>query len=308
MSLVFLGHIPLPGQSREGRLDHAAVHRPSSRLYLAHTSDDALDVIDCASDKYLRSIPNLKEVAGVLVSEEQALVFTSNRGEDTVSIMPLGREATGAKVAVGSRPNGLAFDPRRGVLLAANAGQARGLASYTVSLVDVAGRSKMKDITVPGRTRWAIYDPRGDTFYVNIMEPPRVIAIDAGDTTRTWSFEIPAQGPHGLDLDPRGRRLFCACDEGKLVVVDLDAGKVSMVGNLIGKPDVVFFNQNLAHLYVALKEPGAIDVFDTDALAHLETVAIEAGAGTMALDNGRDKVYAFLPRTSRAAVYGDGYP
>ncbi len=307
MSLRLLGHIPLPGHSREGRLDHAAVHGPSSRLYLAHTSNDALDVIDCASDKYLRSLPDLREVAGVLVSEERRMVFTSNRGENTVSIMPLGREGAGAKVPVGSRPNGLAFDPGRGILLAANVGEARGPASSTVSLVDVTGRSRMKDITVPGRTRWAIYDPRGDTFYVNIVEPPQVVAIEAEDTTKTWSLEIPVQGPHGLDLDPKGRRLFCACDEGKLVVVDLDARKVSIAGNLSGKPDVVFFNQNLAHLYVALKEPGAIDVFDTNALARLETVATEAGAGTMALDSRRDKVYAFLPRTSRVAVYRDGH-
>ena len=47
---------------------------------MAHTANDAVDVIDVHRDKYIRSIPDLPGVAGVLVSNETDLVFTSNRG------------------------------------------------------------------------------------------------------------------------------------------------------------------------------------------------------------------------------------
>src|SRR5207253_8745602 len=60
----------------KGGFDHAAVHLKSSVLYRAHTSNDSLEVIDCHQDKYLRSIPNLMGVAGVLVSNERDIVFT----------------------------------------------------------------------------------------------------------------------------------------------------------------------------------------------------------------------------------------
>jgi hypothetical protein len=49
-----------------------------------------------------------------------------------------------------------------------------------------------------------------------------------------------------------------------------------------------------------------IDVIDTQALRCLETVATERGAHTLAFDARRDKVYAFLPETQRAVVFGDG--
>ena len=86
MSLVHHTYIELPMHHKPGGFDHAAVHRASARLYVAHTANDALDVIDCATDRYLHSIPNLIGVAGALVSDERHLVFTSNRGENTVGI------------------------------------------------------------------------------------------------------------------------------------------------------------------------------------------------------------------------------
>jgi DNA-binding beta-propeller fold protein YncE len=57
------------------------VHGRRQRLYVAHTANDALDVIDGATQTYVRSIPGLTGVAGALVSEEHDLVFVqSGRG------------------------------------------------------------------------------------------------------------------------------------------------------------------------------------------------------------------------------------
>src|SRR5260370_28683605 len=120
MSMQLLGHIELPANLKPGGFDHAAVHCASGRLYVAHTANDALDVIDYVHDRYLHSIESLTGVAGALVSDDQNLVFTSNRGENTVGIFAPDNEAGLAKIAVGIRPNGLAYDPGKDLLLAAN--------------------------------------------------------------------------------------------------------------------------------------------------------------------------------------------
>ena len=169
MALRQLGFVPLPAHIRPGGFDHAAVHRATGCLYLAHTINDALDVIDCVQDRYLHSIPGLTGVAGALVSDERSLVFTSNRGEDTVGIFGPGDPAGLTRVKVGVRPNGLAYDPARNLLLAANVGDPTLPGSFTVSIVDVARRALIAGIPVPGRTRWAIYDAAAQAFYVNIM-------------------------------------------------------------------------------------------------------------------------------------------
>jgi DNA-binding beta-propeller fold protein YncE len=306
MTLRLIGHVELPAHRGKGGFDHADIHAPTDRLYVAHTCNDALDVIDTARDRYLESIPGLTTVAGALVSEERGLVFTSNRGENTVSLFAPHAERDGCKIAVGVKPNGLAFDPERGILIAANVGDPAIADSYSVSVVDIARRERIGEIKVPGRTRWTIYDAARKMFFVNIASPALIIAIDARDPTRiAKAFEIPAAGPHGLDLDPATGRLLCACDAGALLAIDAASGRVLGDVALSGAPDVVFLHPQLRRLYMAIGDPGVIDVIDIGTMRRAEVVATEAGAHTLTLDRKRNKVYAFLPQSHRAAVFVD---
>jgi hypothetical protein len=90
-----------------------------------------------------------------------------------------------------------------------------------------------------------------------------------------------------------------------LVILEADSGKVIKQLELSGPPDVIFFNRVLRHLYVAVGDPGGVDVFDTDVMERVETVQTERGAHTLGFDAERNKVYSFLPETHRAAAYVD---
>ncbi len=304
MSLEPRGHIDLPENRGDGGFDHAAVHAPSGHLYVAHTANDAVDVVDIAEGRYLRSIRGLKGVAGVLVSEERNLIFTSNRAEDTVSIIVEGEDAAAVKVKVGVHPNGLAFAPSRGLLLAANVGDPARAGSTTVSVVDIATKTMLADLPVPGRTRWAIHDPSTRAFYVNIRDPPRIVVLDVPHPDRiARTIAVPAKGPHGLDLDPTRGRLFCACDDASLVVLNRTSGDLLASTQLSGAPDVIFLNTQDDFLYVAVGDPGVLDVVDTRTSKRVQTLATEAGAHTIAYDASGRRVYAFLPESHRAAVF-----
>jgi DNA-binding beta-propeller fold protein YncE len=301
-----LGYVDLPAHAARGGFDHAAVHSGLQRLWVAHTANDAVDVIDCAAQRYVRSLPNLSEVAGALVSEERDLVFTSNRGENSIGIFSPQREEGLVKVAVGIKPNGLAFDPGRGLLLAANVGDAARPGSFTVSMVDVARGAMIADIPVGGRTRWAVFDASADCFYVNIADPPQIAVIEAAAPAKVArTVSVPALGPHGLDLDPLGGRLFCACDGKRLIALESRTGVVTDDIEIAGVPDVVFFNARRGRLYVAIGAPGVIEVLETEPLRRREVIATEPGAHTTAFDAMREMLYAFLPQTHRAAVYRD---
>jgi len=91
-----------------------------------------------------------------------------------------------------------------------------------------------------------------------------------------------------------------------LVEVDADDGRILATAPIAGVPDVVFFNPTLGRVYVAIGEPGVIEVFDAAPLRRHETVTTEAGAHTLSFDAARGIVCAFLPESCRAAVYEDG--
>ena len=75
--------------------------------------------------------------------------------------------------------------------------------------------------------------------------------------------------------------------------------------DLSGTPDVIFYNQHLHRLYVAIGDPGVIEVFDTKDMKLWQTVKTELGAHTIAYNASNNRVYAFLPETHKASVYDD---
>jgi hypothetical protein len=269
-------------------------------------ANDAVDVIDTQNNRFLHYIPNLPRAAGVLVSEENDIVFISNHGDDTVGIFSPGNESDIIKIDVGVCPNGLAYSPSHNLLLVVNAGNPAIVDSLTISLVDIGKRKTFASITTPSRTRWAVYDTLSDSFYVNVSEPPQILVIRASNPDRVAQARaIPAVGPHGLDIDIECGRLFCACDSKKLIVLDVKSGSVLNQLDINGGPDVVFYNKTLKHLYIAIGNPGVIDVFDTGSMKLIETVSTGQGAHTIGFDSLHNRVYAFLPENHSANIYDD---
>src|SRR5881275_399224 len=214
MALMHAGFIPLPPGPRPG-FDHADTWRsPSSgevRLYVAHTGADRIDVIDCATNTYLRALPDLPAVAGVLIDNEHDLLFSSDRGCARVSIFRCSDEQLLGQVEVGPHPNGLAYDRRRRRLYSFNLGEPLG-ENCTASLVDLESMRVIGELPLPGRPRWAVYDPERDVVYANIQRPAQIVVIDCERAAIMRTIDVPSDGPHGLWLD--SGRLFCAADGG----------------------------------------------------------------------------------------------
>jgi DNA-binding beta-propeller fold protein YncE len=305
--LSHAGYVALPKHGRTGGFDHAAVHAASDHVYVAHTANDAVDVFDSVSAQYLFSVPDLPGVAGLVISDAAQLVITSNRAENTIGLFTPGPDPRVAKIAVGLRPNGLACDPGRHLVLVANVGDPTTPRSHTLSMIDLDRPTVIAEIEVPGRTRWAVFDPETQSFYVNIADPARIVVVNARNPgTIARAISVPATGPHGLDIDPSTRRLFCACDAGTLIAVDALSGRVLDEKPLSGAPDVVFFNPQHRQLYVAVGDPGVIDVFDTSTMDKTARVETEKGAHTLAIAPTGDRLFCFLPSSHRAAVYEIG--
>jgi hypothetical protein len=114
---------------------------------------------------------------------------------------------------------------------------------------------------------------------------------------------MPAVGPHGLELDPVTGRLFCACDDSRLLIVDPRRNKALGEMPLSGAPDVVFLDTVLRRLFVASGKPGCIDVIDIDTNRPAEVIQTELGAHTMGFDPVWHRFYSLLPGSHCARVY-----
>jgi DNA-binding beta-propeller fold protein YncE len=299
VSLVRVGFIAVPPGAKQG-FDHADVYRSGRRMYAAHTGADRVDVLDCAQQSFLRSLPDLPGVAGVLIDEEHDLLFTSDRGGARVSVFRCSDEQLLGRVPVGPHPNGLAYDRRRRRLYAFNLGEPLGENS-TASVIDLGSMRVIAELPLPGRPRWAVYDEDRDRVYANIRDPAQIAVIDGASSEIVEVFEVPSEGPHGLAL--LGDRLFCAADGGALVVLDANNGELIESLPLPGVPDVVMHDAGPRRLYVAIGDPGVVCSFDTERLEQLETIETETGAHTSGWDPDGRRLYVFCPSSGGAAVF-----
>jgi len=299
VSLARAGFVPIPRGAAPG-FDHADTYRAGRRMYVAHTGADRVDVLDCDARTFLRSLPDLPGVAGVLVDEAHDLLFTSDREAARVSVFRCSDERLLGQVRVGPHPNGLAYDRRRRRLYAFNLGEPLG-ESCSASVVDLDSLEVVAELPLPGRPRWALYDDERDRVYANLREPAQILVVDAGRTAIDVTYEVPSAGPHGLWLD--SGRLFCAADGGAVVVLDRDTGEIEASLPLPGVPDVVMHDADLRRLYVAIGDPGLVCAFDSDRLEQLETVETERGAHTIGWDPDGRCLYVFCPESGGAALF-----
>lgn len=137
---------------------------------------------------------------------------------------------------------------------------------------------------------------------MNIREPAVVAVLSASTFDLVDQFPVPGVGPHGLDLDQEGHRAFVACDGGMVVTLDASTGSELAQVPIAGTPDAIWHNHRLSRLYVAIQDPGVIDVVNTETMAVEEQIQTEMGTHATAFDSQRQYLYVFLP-SCRIALY-----
>jgi DNA-binding beta-propeller fold protein YncE len=298
VTLVLRGYVDLPQHASGGGFDHGDVHVASGRVFVAHTANGTIEVIDSEHLQQEQTISGCAEGSGVLCTQDaDALVFAAARGAGKVLVLDATSFELRNEIVVGPKPNGLAFDKTRGQLLVAD------VEDYRARLIDPLKGTTLASTLLPGRPRWCVFDTQRDRFLVNIREPTFVVALAGGAGAVQAEIKVSAFGPHGLDLDPGGDRAFVACDAGMIVVLDLTRDMETVSVPIGGEPDAVWFNPECQELYVAIGDPGLLEVLDTRRLVLAEQLHTEQGAHTTAFDLRRQFVYVFLPQTSRAAAF-----
>ena len=293
--LILRQYIDLPFHPK-GDFDHGDVMLSNGSVFVANTAAGTVEVIDGQRLHHQMTISGCPEASGVLAAQEEGLVFAAARGAGKLLVIDAIFTSVLREIAVGSRPNGLAWNARRKHLLVAD------VKDNTAWLVDPQAGQVIKTATLPGRPRWAVYDQAEDRFLVNIREPALVALLSASTLALVGQFSISEIGPHGLDLDQEGRRAFVACDGGAVVTLDTSTGSELARVSIAGTPDAIWHNRRLGRLYVAIQDPGVIDVVNTQSMNVEEQIRTELGAHTTAYDAQRQRLYVFLP-SCRVAVY-----
>ena len=154
----------------EGSWDYLTVDSAAKRLYIAHQTK--VDVIDLATGKQIGAVIGLTRCHGVILSPDGKTGFVSDGGANAVVAFDLNNFAQTDKIAAGTNPDGMAFEPVTGTLWAFNG------TSKNATVIDASTHKVVGTVALPGKPEFPVADGAG-TVFVNIEDTNSVVRIDA---------------------------------------------------------------------------------------------------------------------------------
>ncbi len=199
-----------------GAARDVAVDATARRLYVAH--GDSIEVLDADSGAKTGEITFRGEVRGIALAPKLKRGFATNSAGSITIFSTDSLKVLEIVPSGGKEPDAVVYDDGNGRVYVANS------ASGTVTVLDATSGKVLSTIAMGGRLRQMAASGYG-RLYVAVEDKNAVHVIDTGTLKFLGDFPITAgEKPYGLSLDPAGRRLFVACEDGALAIVDTDIG------------------------------------------------------------------------------------
>jgi len=290
------GEVKLGG---EGGWDYATVDGAARRLYVSHATHVA--VVDLDTSKVVGDIPDTPGVHGIAIAPELNRGFVSNGRSNNVTIFDLKTLKSISQSPTGENPDGIRYEPGSGRVFTFNG------RSKNATAIDAKTGMVVATIALPGKPEFPVADGKGKV-YVNIEDTNEIVEIDAGKASVTKKYSLaPCDGPSGLAIDVKNRKLFSVCSNRLMAISDPDSGKVVAMPAIGAGSDGAAFDPGPGYAFSSNGD-GTLTIVGQTAGKWdvLENVATERGARTIALDEKTHKLY--LPTAKTAPAQGNARP
>jgi YVTN family beta-propeller protein len=269
----------------DGGWDYLTADSDGHRLFIARAT--RVMVLDTESGKQIGEIPDTPGVHGVALVPAFGRGFTSNGGEDMVSVFDLKTLAVEKKIKVGTRPDAIVYDPFSKRVFTFNA------RSHDTTAIDAAKGEVAGKIDLGGKPEFAASDEKG-TMWVNIENTSELVAFDPVKLAVKSKWKLAdCEEPTGLSIDRKTRRLFVGCGNKKMDIVDADSGKMIASPAIGDGCDATAFDPDLDLVFASAGD-GTITVIredSADKFSAAQTVPTQKYARTMALDAKTHLIY-----------------
>lgn len=268
----------------EGGWDYINRDPGTGNLFITRGSH--VMVVDPLDGKVLADIGGLQGVHGTVFAGDHA--YVSEGGADRIAIIDKKSFSKVGEIAVGTRPDGILYEPRTNRIFTFNAG------SSDATAVDAATGKVVGTVPLGGKPEAAEAGNAG-TIFVNIEDKSELAAFDARTLVVRGHYPLaPCEAPSGMAADVAHGRIFSGCHNQMTSVEDMKTGKV--VGQfLIGEGvDADRFDPATRLIFSSNGESGTLTVAHEDnpgKFTVLENIETANGARTMELDPKTHRIF-----------------
>jgi DNA-binding beta-propeller fold protein YncE len=281
----------------DGGTDYIAVEAATGRVFVSRTNH--MMVVEGATGKVLGDILNTPGVHGAGFATKAGHGFTTNSGNETVTMFDLKTLAVIKRIMVGDGLDGIMYDePDDKIILTRHSRPIGTLTALDPKTGDILGTAELEDNGPEG----AAADGKGHIFVNNENKSTiQVVDVKTWKATASWPL-APCEGPTGIAYDKASNRIFAGCPKNS-VVVDASTGKV--VASIPNGTRVDALGWDLAKKLIFIPNGGEGNVTvvhqdSPDKYTTVATVATFAGAKTITVDPVTHNVYLFQPERGPA--------
>lgn len=278
-----LQEIPIGG---EGGWDILTVDPDAHRLYLSHATK--VVVVDLEKNNVVGEISDTPGVHGFVVAPELQRGFSTNGKESKASVVDLKTLSTISKVDTGQNPDALVYEPKRSEVYIFNH------TGNSATVIDAKTANVVSTIPLGGSPEFGVADSAAGRIYCNIEDKSEVVAIDTTthEVVAHWPV-APGEEPSGIALDAVHHRLFAACHNNTMAMLDTETGGVVATVPIGGGVDGCAFD-DATQLAFASCGDGTTTIAKEETpqtLVVIQTLKTERGARTMAFDPKTQRIY-----------------
>src|SRR5262249_39927951 len=272
--------------------DYVTMDNASRRLYVSHNL--VVEVVDPDAGKVMGQITGLHGVHGIAVAPDLNKGFITNRTTNSVTVFDLKSLQKTGEPAVGKNPDAICYDTKTKRIVAMNH------SGNDATVIDAKTNEIVATVPLGPAPEFCAADGAGK-MYVNLEGSSETLEIDVAkpEVTRRVSL-APAEGPTGLAIDVKNKKLFAACAGSKqLAVIDIPSFKVVGTPATGAGADGAGFDSG-SGLAFSSNGDGTLTIVKAvnGKYEAVDTVQTERGARTMTVDEKLHHVYLL------AAEYG----
>ena len=280
----------------DGGWDYLTVDPDARRLYVSRSN--RVVVLDLDKETVVGELADTPGIHGIAVVPELGKGFTSNGSDSSVTVFDLKTLKATGKVKASGVPDAILYDPASKRVFTFNHG------TNDATAIDPAKETVAGTIAFQAEPEAAVSDGKGHIF-VNLRSSSEIAEFDASTlkVLNRWPL-APGTRPTGLGFDPKNRRLFSACGNQKMVVMDADKGAVIASLDIGRGSDGCMFDASKGLAYSSNGGDGTLTVVGESRPGQfmvVSTIPTQASARTMTLDPKTHRLYLSAASAAPAA-------
>jgi DNA-binding beta-propeller fold protein YncE len=281
----------------EGGTDYVAVEATTGRVFVSRATH--VMVVDGATGRVLGDIPNTPGVHGAALVTKIGHGFTTNGGDQTVTMFDLKTLAVIKQIKVGPGLDGIMYDePDNKVILTNHSRPIGTLTALDPASGDIVATVELEDTAPEG----AAADGKGHIYVNNESKNTmQVIDVKTWKAIASWPL-APCTGPTGIAYDVASNRIFAGCNQTS-VVVNPDTGRVVATVANGTRVDALGWDPAKKLMFIPNGGEGTVTVVHQDApdtYSVVATVSTFPGAKTICVDPTTHNAYLFQPERGPA--------